>query len=360
MNLYEFARELQDVAAWTSNGEEPLKIAIDDIVTTYSGNLASHKAAWANLLKNKLANMGINADVLTKHSNIHEYDIWLVALPMEFVDKWNLFSGADDETAARIQRLLDFKGYTYILDSEMPDVGKFVESRLGSCSDGWAALDRDKLSQKSSNIRSVNSYLNSDIFVLGDSHSVSVYEPGADISRNDGKTLFGALKQGFLSMIPPDVTKLITYFGNIDVRHHLCRQANPKDATIKLVERYIEELKSLQQYGIKDISVVKLLPIEHEGRKIPKTGWYQKAPFYGSQKERSEIQRLFNHYLSKYSKEAGFNVIEWPESWYEIDPEEFATLYMEKPGSVHLSRKFYQWDFETNQPNKLLISRALF
>jgi len=327
------------------------KIAIDDVVTTYSSKQASHKSAWAYLLAAQLKSIGLNAEVIDKSGDIHQYDIWLVALPMEFQGTYNLFGGATDEPAARMQRLLDFQGEVFCLNREMPDVGAFANSRMKACSDLWKAIDVETLSAKCKNIKTLDLTLDSDTFVLGDSHSVSVWHPGCNISRNDGKTLFGVLREGMQSYIPEGTKHLITYFGNIDVRHHLCRQEKPAESVKKLVKDYFEHLKSL---NIEKISVVKLLPIEFEERRIPKTGFYKKAPFAGSQRERTQLMQIFNEEVSNLKAIYNMNVIEWPSDWYDIDPKYFADTYMEKPGSVHLSRAYYQYDFITLEKNKSL------
>jgi hypothetical protein len=326
-------------------------IAIDDVVTTFSDREASHKSAWTYMLASQLKSIGISATVLTKHDNVHDFDVWMIALPMEFAGSYNLFGGANDEPAARIQRLLDYKGQLYCINREAPKVGAFVESRLKSCSDNWRALDIPQLNNICENIETIDLTLDSSTFILGDSHSVSVYVPGSNISRNDGKTLFGIMKEGMNTYIPEGTDHLISYFGNIDVRHHLCRQSNPLESVKKLVADYFEHLKSL---NIKKIEVVKLLPIEFEGRRIPKTGWYKDAPFAGTQVERTQLMELFNSEVDGLSKEYGFGVISWPSSWYDINPELFANKYMERPGSVHLSREFYQYDFITNKENMSL------
>ena len=326
-------------------------IAIDDVVTTFSDREASHKSAWTYMLASQLKSIGIDATVLTKHDNIHDFDVWMIALPMEFAGSYNLFGGANDEPAARIQRLLDYKGQLYCINREAPKVGAFVESRLKSCSDNWQALDVPRLNNICENIKTIDLTLDSSTFILGDSHSVSVYVPGANISRNDGKTLFGIMKEGMDTYIPKGTDHLISYFGNIDVRHHLCRQDNPLDSVKKLVADYFEHLKTL---NIKKIEVVKLLPIEFEGRRIPKTGWYKDAPFAGTQNERTQLMEVFNDEVDRLSIEYGFGAISWPSSWYETNPEAFAKKYMERPGSVHLSREFYQYNFITNKENQSL------
>jgi len=324
------------------------KIAIDDVVTTFSNKKASHKSAWTYMLKNQLNHVGLNCDVLTKSDNVHDYDAWFIVLPMEFQGSYNLFGGAQDDTAMRMQRLLDFKGPIFCINREMPDIGKFAESRMKSCSQMWSELDTKKLSEISNNIKTIDLTLESDTFVLGDSHSVSAYKPGANISRNDGKTLFGVLKEGMQNYIPEGTKHLISYFGNIDVRHHLGRQKDPMFSAITLAEDYIKHLETLD---IPKITVVALLPIEYEERRIPKTGWHKGTPFIGTQKARTEIMIAFNQVARRLCEEKGWEFKEWPKHWYETHPKEFADKYMEKPGSVHLSRQYYHYDFDTGEDN---------
>ena len=332
------------------------KIAIDDVVTTFSNKKTSHKSSWTYMLKHQLNHVGLDCDVLTKAENVHDYDAWFIALPMEFAGSYNLFGGASDETAERIQRLLDFKGPIFCINREMPDIGKFAESRMKSCQPKWAALDVQKLSEISNNIETLDLTLESDTFVLGDSHSVSAYKPGANISRNDGKTLYGVLKEGMQSYIPQGTRHLITYFGNIDVRHHLCRQADPIYSATELAKNYVSHLKDL---NILQITVVGLLPIEYEDRRIPKTGWHKGTPFIGSQKERTEVMKAFNATLKEKCLEKGWEFKEWPEHWFTAHPKEFADTYMEKPGSVHLSRQYYHYDFDSGEENGELKQKVL-
>ena len=330
------------------------KIGIDDVVTTFSNKKASHKSAWSYLLKNQLNYLGLECEVLTKNDDINKYDAWLVALPMEFQGTYNLFGGAQDDTAIRMQRLIDFKGPIFCINREMPDIGKFAESRMKSCSQMWSELDTKRLSEICANTATLDLTLESDTFVLGDSHSVSAYKPGANISRNDGKTLFGVLKEGMQNYIPEGTKHLISYFGNIDIRHHLGRQADPMFSAITLAEDYIKHLETL---NIPKITVVALLPIEYEERRIPKTGWHKGTPFIGTQKARTEIMIGFNQVARRLCKEKGFEFKEWPSHWYTTHPKEFADKYMEKPGSVHLSRQYYHYDLDTGKGNGELTQK---
>lgn len=323
------------------------KVAIDDVVNSYSNRLASHKASWPNLMRNKLLYLGIECDVLEKKSDINEYDAWLIVLPMEFQGSFNVFGGAKDELAIRLKKFIDFKGEIYVLDQKMPDIGAFIKSRKSSCSDLFMELDHDAFTKRSKAIKTLSSHLNSETFILGDSHSISVYQPGSDISRNDGKTLFGALKSGLQSFLPENkINKLIVYFGNIDIRHHLYRQKDLKESVYSILEDYERQLRAL---SIKRIIVVGALHIESEERKLPKTGYHEGTPFYGSAKNRSQLVKWWNLYLQAMCKDNEWEYIGWPDSMLN----ENGTLdfkYMEKPKSVHLSREFYHYDFDVVTP----------
>ena len=149
------------------------------------------------------------------------------------------------------------------------------------------------------------------------------------------------------------IPHLVINAGNVDIRHHILRQIDPVNFTRKLVTDLAIQLQDLQNIGvIGTYEVTAPYPIEYEGRKIPQTGFYKGTPFFGSREERDKIRSLMTNEM-KYQIE---NVHEWPENWYLISPEDYAKTYMEKPGSVHLSPEFYEWDLETNRPNSRIYA----
>jgi len=336
------------------------KVAIDDVLTTYSSRLTSHKSAWTFLIRNQLKHVGVDAEVLTKGEDILDYDAWLIVLPMEANKEkasslYNVFGGIKDEDADRVERLLTFKGDIFIVNDKMPRIEEFITARKKNCkSEKWSNFDVDLFANKVKSIETIDLLPESETVIFGDSHCVSTYIPGSHIIRFDSRTLGGMLMDkwiipGRVSHVIPSHTKnLVTYFGNIDIRHHLCRQANSEKFTKNLVKMYFDKLATL---NIENISVVKALPIEHEGRKIPTTGYFKGAPFFGSREQRSEICRIFNNEIEEYAAKQNIGVIRWPKEWYEMDPQEYAETIMEKPRSVHISRQYYQYDFETNQKN---------
>ena len=173
---------------------------------------------------------------------------------------------------------------------------------------------------------------------LGDSHSLSTWFEGAKACRLDGQTLHGALKQGLrsyfedMNMQKTGMPKLRTYFGNIDIRHHLCRiygtQEEQEAATTKLLEAYINQLKELkEEYNIGQVEVVDTLPIEMTARRIPGTGMYPPMNkkvgrnFWGTWEERTHIHQFWNSELRRLQQEDPFfNVLDWP-AWFMHDEE---------------------------------------
>ena len=173
--------------------------------------------------------------------------------------------------------------------------------------------------------------------VAGDSHAICMYRPGWFVNSVPFKTLHGALKEGLSSFIEPEHEIAEFYFGNIDVRHHLCRQPNPEQATRDLANRYYEQLSQLD---LAKVYAYELLPIEHESRVLPKTGYYKGTPFYGSWDQRNATRLAFKDEMRKLCAQGSVNFIEWVDPLLnnrgELDFE-----CMEKPKSVHLSRNSY-------------------
>ena len=200
-----------------------------------------------------------------------------------------------------------------------------------------------------------------DRIVMGDSHSHSAYIPKSIVLRKDGRTLRGLIKKGIQKEITDfgydfnQVKELTCYWGNIDVRHHLCREPDPKQATLDLLKTYEAELLKHQHLKIE---VVSLLPIEDESRKLPSTGYYLGTPFFGSRAERQEIVKLFNDTLREMAVKNGWAMFNWPESWYSMDGVDFMETMMERPRSVHLARRYYRWDLEADVANPLLAGIA--
>lgn len=167
--------------------------------------------------------------------------------------------------------------------------------------------------------------------VIGDSHALSVWRPGYSLDFTAGRTLHGFLRRESVEEINNRFDEVTLYFGNIDIRFHLMRQENPAAATGDLMRRYVEFAKQL-----KNATLVNLLPVEHESRKIPGTGLYKKQPFFGTREERQRLRDTANRIMNN----SGLKTIQWPEEWIDEDGTKMLDI-LEMKQSVHLRPKYY-------------------
>jgi hypothetical protein len=169
--------------------------------------------------------------------------------------------------------------------------------------------------------------------VIGDSHALSVWKPQHTLDFTAGRTLHGFLKRESVEQINNRFDEVTLYFGNIDLRFHLMRQENPQQATADLFNRYVEFAKQL-----KKATLVELLPVEHESRKIPGTGLYKKQPFFGTRLERMQLREIANEIINN----SGLEVIQWPTEWIDEDGTKMLDI-LEMKQSVHLRPKHYPY-----------------
>ena len=111
------------------------------------------------------------------------------------------------------------------------------------------------------------------------------------------------------------------------------RQDNPQEATGQLFRRYVEFAKKLN-----NATLVNLLPVENESRKLPGTGLYLKQPFFGTRQERMELRDTANRIMNH----SGLNTLQWPDEWIDEDGTKMFE-YMEPKQSVHLKPKYYMF-----------------
>ena len=178
--------------------------------------------------------------------------------------------------------------------------------------------------------------------IISDSHGLSVWRPGYTLDFTPGRTLHGFLNRNTPEEINVKFDQTTLYFGNIDLRFHLMRQSDPISATISLFTRYVEFAKEL-----KNCTLVELLPVEHESRKMPGTGLYMKKPFFGTREERMRLRKVAN----KIMHDSGLNIISWPEDWIDEDGTKMLDI-LESKQSVHLKPKYYQYINEITNVSK--------
>jgi hypothetical protein len=164
-----------------------------------------------------------------------------------------------------------------------------------------------------------------------------MYRPGWFVNSVPFKTLHGALKEGLSTFIQPHHEIAEFYFGNIDVRHHLCRQPDLEQAARDLANKYYEQLSQLD---LAKVSAYDLLPLENESRALPKTGYYKGTPYFGSWEQRDKGRLIFKDEMRKLCAQGSVNFIEWT-GYLKNNIGELDFAHMEKPKSVHLSRNSY-------------------
>ena len=169
--------------------------------------------------------------------------------------------------------------------------------------------------------------------VIGDSHALSVWKPEHSLDFTAGRTLHGFLRRESVEQINDRFDKTILYFGNIDLRFHLMRQENPMQATADLFNKYVAFARQLN-----NATLVELLPVEHESRKIPGTGLYKKQPFFGTRLERMQLREIANEIINN----SGLEVIQWPTEWIDEDGTKMLDI-LEMKQSVHLRPKHYPY-----------------
>ena len=178
--------------------------------------------------------------------------------------------------------------------------------------------------------------LNTSWLTIGDSHTAAFAPHDSMVIKTDGLTLNGQIQSNF-QYVRDHMAKcsnlqgITLSFGNIDVRHHICRLGvDPRDMWIKL-KKFGDSLPIPVEYSVP-------WPIEFEGRRLPKTGYYKNQPFWGTHFERSQVLERILETMDMIS----MNKVMYPQEWLKIDPEDFAKRKMESTSSVHISPQVYR------------------
>jgi len=291
---------------------------------------------WAESLK---------AEVADKETDIHGYDDLYLDHGVNFGGALNLFGGVSPEVYERLLQLVTHEGQLFSLDRPMPDYVDQLAKRVGqdTCDPRLPKL----LPVLKERFESAETVLQTDLeaktLVIGDSHATAYAPAGAAISRHNGRTLYGAMEDDFINMRLQaiDCSKydhVLMVLGSIDIRHHIGRQENPDDAVLRLADRYAHHVKSLMGEFIMDIEVAAPVPVEHEGRRIPQTGFYMKTPFAGSAEQRRGWTKTFITRLQGHD----ISVVQPPDDWYSMDGQLYAKTCMELGSSVHISPTHYR------------------
>ncbi len=348
-------------------------------INNHANRLYSHRSAWGRMWANCLnVQMGFNADWSKEEKVYLEHGMeWKVGAKsinyflssekqlreMAYENKQRVAEGklpkesSWDKLARKAKMFENFEGQLFSLDIDCPMYGTLLKTRVKP----WVPqvfkdLDFDKIDEVCKSAKTIKQQdLKRDYVVLGDSHSLSAWHEDAGLCRNDGQTLNGAINKGLDAWLQSfaekgsALKKVRFYFGNIDIRHHICRlhpdnNADQIDAKKDLVIRYFKELQRIgDKYQIDEIEIVAALPIENESRKLPKTGYYKGQAFWGSWKERTAVVTEFNRVCEGLCvRLEGMTFIKWPKHFVN-EQGELDFQYMERPQSVHISPEHYMW-----------------
>ena len=338
------------------------------LVTTPSApispRISSHRGAQGVIYADQIHSAGykVTINVGGEISDYTPWDIVAVYHGNDWGGTVNMFGGV--KAYASIDQLVSlskFKGEVWSLAIPFPDYAGMIKPRVDKEPEAhplWKDVDWNNLAvmPKAAKQVDTNALVESRAEYLrlafGDSHAISMYRTGWQVNSVPFKTLYGALELGLKSFLKPGAkyVELESYFGNIDIRHHLMRQTDPKKATRDLVHRYVAQAKELRESTQSNvIRIWEPLPIENESRKLPKTGYYKGTPFYGSGSERNEIRQVFVEELLA-NRSSGLEIFQWTGPLLNSQGE-LGFESMEKPQSVHLSRASYphwqgkNWNF---------------
>lgn len=320
------------------------KIGITNPIRAIAKAPNSHAAAWPALIKAQLRFAGYkNVDILhTEHANWPDYDVILLEHGMEFKGSFNIFGGEKNEYVPiqldKMARRHAAGRPMFSLDIPMPRYDELAKKRFNY---KLTLARHTQLESLIAEIPVCRNIAKCDTLYLGDSHILSVAMPLGEVRRLDGQTLHGFVSTmggGIRQYVKPHHKDVVLYFGNIDIRHHLTRQAQPAQALTKLLQQFLDELDRFKTYYPQiQIHLVAPLWIEDPSRKIPKSGWYKGEPYYGTWPDRERLRQTMVATMLSWP----YPIITWSK---QIINEHGKLKFecMEGKSSVHLSPEYYQ------------------
>ena len=293
---------------------------------------SSHTAGWVNKWQELLnADIVTDVELLKNYKNVYLYND-INNIDNKAIGKLNIFGfKLDNDIGIALQERI--KGFSQAVNAYKLNVKQLDYPQLYKDALGKRGIE---VSEAWNNIPHVEQHQYSTKVVVGDSHSTSIAKPGWAACRNDGMTLHGALKRGLVNLIPEDATEVAFQFGNIDLRHHLCRYE--LSGTMNLLREYRKQLGEVSDKGIK-VTVTMPLPQTKDTRKIPKTGFFKGTAYYGDLEDRKANTVLLGSLIAQM----GFPVIDMNR--YLDDDGTLNEEFMEAGGSFHLAPHSYNWSW---------------
>ena len=303
-----------------------MKAAVVGMLNNVGSSTSHHGGGYYHVMMSilKSEHPG-DLDVNPEPSIWNEYERLYILEGVNYQENtFNFIGGPQPEHKAKLEAMANYKGLAIAVNVPI-DLNAF--NKRFNIDHQFTAINCIDFARLHAN--------NTKKLVRGDSHSLSAWRPGFGLDRTDGKTLFGFLKEAdsLVKEWNKKYDEVVLYFGNIDIRFHLMRQDNPAEAVGDLIRRYIEFAKKLN-----NATLVNLLPVEHESRKLPGTGLYLKQPYFGTRQERLRLVDTANRIMNN----SGLKTLQWPNEWIDEDGMKMFE-YMEPKQSVHLKPKYYMF-----------------
>jgi hypothetical protein len=303
-----------------------MKAAVVGMLNNVGSSQSHHGGGYYHVMLNilKSEHPG-DLDVNPDPSTWNEYERLYILEGVNYQENvFNFIGGPQPEHRAKLEAMANYKGLAIAVNVPI-DLNVF--NKRFNIDHQFTAINCIDFARLHAN--------NTKKLVRGDSHSLSAWRPGFGLDRTDGKTLFGFLKDAdsLIEEWNQKYDEVVLYFGNIDIRFHLMRQDNPAEAVGSLIRRYVEFAKKLN-----NATLVNLLPVEHESRKLPGTGLYLKQPYFGTRQERARLVDTANRIMNN----SGLKTLQWPNEWIDEDGMKMFE-YMEPKQSVHLKPKYYMF-----------------
>lgn len=322
----------------------------------YVGNLfsevpkhpKSHVRGWS---MHWAETIGHGVEVLSKETSLCDADTLFFDHGVNSEPgQMNLFGGITEQIVDRLEQVAENKTLAIVsLDAPMP-VAQYVEGmtkRVGqsSCSPrltkSLIGEIEKRLLQDRSNWMSQANLVKTTV-CIGDSHSTAYAASRQPVIKKNGLTLHHAVTKGYLEEVldslPPTLDKVTLVLGSIDIRHHIGLDADPVERALDLSTQLVE-FAAMNSDLTFELAVP--VPIEFEGRRIPKTGWLNGRPFTGSIHNRERWVEVFRDTF-EMNTDIGYSVISPPLEWYSMDPEDYAKEHMELASSVHIAPPSYR------------------
>lgn len=289
---------------------------------------SSHSYGWARTWSEML-----NMPMDQENQQVHK-EVYLLH-GANFGGGLNLFGGFNEALKKSCDNLMA-ADKIYSLEIPMPEYGEMLKTRKDVEDKEWC----DKLTSKLKSADVITAHdLGFKHLAVGDSHTAAYAPTQAAVIKRDGTTLFGQIKEDFKYIREEfekgDYESVTISLGNIDIRHHVVRN---KMTYLEILEKMITPLNEFGKSLGVPVEYAVPWPIEHEERKLPKSGYYKGQPFWGTAWERGVALASFKTAF----KNLDMDMVEYPSGWYMQDSYHYAKEKMEAGGSVHLNPKYYR------------------